>query len=310
MVDMAAASDYRTFYAEDLEKKKEDLMRMSVDERFIFIMSILTQVLPRRNEVVVSSKVHTPSHTASVNKSQRQLQPSDDIGRSAAEVERERAIVVAGLPEPDPGLRGQEMSSFEWRNIWDLLGELDISCQPAFAYRLGVLKQGVPRLLKIVFPASVFQRTALRNARRLRDSAKFRNVYVRPSLTAEERRIAFALRQQRRHLRESTGGSYRVVSNGIFDIKNNKTIPLDPKFLPPLQNRHRSRDPVSSENVTIRKKVVHENCAEKEAVVNRNQNCTERQNPCSSDEGVRMLELNGVDRAVVAALQGNTLPLN
>ncbi|EYC26775.1 hypothetical protein Y032_0010g956 [Ancylostoma ceylanicum] len=288
-VGMTFVGNHHTFYAEDLEKRKEDLMKMSPDQRFVFLLSILTQVLPKRDEVVVSSNVQTSLHSASVKP---QLQSSYDVERSAAQVEQKRAIVVAGLPEPDPRLRGQEMSSFEWRNIWDLLCELDISCQPAFAYRLGTLKQGVPRLLKIVFPATVFQRTALRNARHLRNSAKFRNVYVRPSLTAEERRIAFALRQQRRHLRESTGGSYKIVSNGILDITNNRTIPLNPKFVPPLQNHQSSKGPAFSENVTVRKKVQHENCAEKEGVVDRSQNRTEHQNTCSSNEAVRMLEVN------------------
>ncbi|KAK5975558.1 hypothetical protein GCK32_022814 [Trichostrongylus colubriformis] len=244
--------DIRT--KEDLDHKKEDIFKLSSEERFLFVLTLFSRTLPSQidsNESDGSSahardilKVVNNAPSSSVDKvATRSVPASDKVSKvftqsSLVQEEKTRSIVVAGLPEADSRLGLKEMSSFEWSNIWELLGELGVTCQPAFAYRLGKVRKGLPRLLKIVLPATFFQKTALRNAPLLRKSTKFSKVFIRPSLDAEERKIAFALREQRRHLIKTTGGSYRIYKDCIYDNMNGKKIPLDPKFVP-LSDHHK-----------------------------------------------------------------------
>ncbi|KAL6731725.1 hypothetical protein Aduo_002559 [Ancylostoma duodenale] len=114
VVDIVFVSDHHMFYEEDFEKKKDDLMKMSLDETFVFLLSILTQVLPRRDDVIVPLVDHASLHCANEKKPKSPQLHSVAKGfitgnggeRSAVQVEQDRAIFVAGLPEPDPGLRG------------------------------------------------------------------------------------------------------------------------------------------------------------------------------------------------------------
>lgn len=52
---------------------------------------------------------------------------------------------------------------------------------------MGIPGQGRPRLVKVVLPASRFQREAVRRAPRLRFFPPQKGIYLRPSLTKEER---------------------------------------------------------------------------------------------------------------------------
>lgn len=78
--------------------------------------------------------------------------------------------------------------------VSDLLDCLAVECTPVSVYRMGRREQDRPRIIKVVLPASKFQR--LRRAPRLRFSPSHKGVYLRPSLTWEERMH----RREQRHV--------------------------------------------------------------------------------------------------------------
>ncbi|KAK5978317.1 hypothetical protein GCK32_005013 [Trichostrongylus colubriformis] len=63
------------------------------------------------------------------------------IQSAFVQAEKARSIVVAGLPEADFSHGLEVISSFEWSNIWALLSDLGVRCEPAFAHRLGKVKK-------------------------------------------------------------------------------------------------------------------------------------------------------------------------
>ncbi|EYC23108.1 hypothetical protein Y032_0016g3126 [Ancylostoma ceylanicum] len=217
--------------SEDLEEHIEELVTLSEDEKFLFLITLLARVLPSRG-TSYAEKVKSGSRDAT------QSSRPEKKGRSADEMERQRSVVISGLPEPEHTLRGEERMKFEWRNIWSLLEELEFNCSPVSVFRLGIPKPDRPRLLKLVLPTSTYQQMLLRAARKLRGSIKFQSVFVRPSLTQEERRVGYALRQQRRHLLEKQGGRYRVERDKLFDLDKKIHIPLDRTFYPSKQEKH------------------------------------------------------------------------
>ncbi|KIH43129.1 hypothetical protein ANCDUO_26872 [Ancylostoma duodenale] len=210
--------------SEDLEESMEELVKLNEEERFLFILTLLSQILPSRGKNAQKAKSCATEVTQSGAPERQE--------RSADEIERQRSIVVSGLPEPEHDLRGQERMKFEWQNIWNLFDELEFKCSPVSMFRLGIPKPDRPRLLKLVLPTSTYQQLLLRAARKLRNSIKFQNVFIRPSLTQEERKMGYALRQQRRHLLETQGGRYRVERDSLFDLNKKIHIPLDRTFYP------------------------------------------------------------------------------
>ncbi|EYC35377.1 hypothetical protein Y032_1071g3534 [Ancylostoma ceylanicum] len=218
--------------AEDLEEKMDELLALNDSERFILLISILTQVLPRRN-ISYAEKIEMKGRSAARQTMCRDHQRKNE--RSFDDVERQRSVVIAGLPEPAADVRGQDRMKFEWSNIWELFEELNVNTSPVSLFRLGIANGSKPRLLKVVFPTSTYQQALLRCARKLRNSVKFANVFIRPSLTREERNIGYALRQQRKHLVETRGGKYRVDRNSLFDLNTKTRIPLDDTFYPVTQ---------------------------------------------------------------------------
>lgn len=96
--------------------------------------------------LVLSDVVHKSRYPARVNEPEKTQLHSHASECSASQVEQERAIVVAGLPEPNMIHMEWVVSTIKWRDIWDVLWDL-----PNFASRLGKWEHGVPRILKIVF---------------------------------------------------------------------------------------------------------------------------------------------------------------
>lgn len=114
-----------------------------------------------------------------------QSEPSRCGHASAEELERQRSIVVFGVPESDSS-KSRERVAHDFVNLCNIIDFLNIDCSPVSVYRLG--KKSSPshnRPLKVVLPARVFQRIALNRARRLRFFSDFR-VFLRESLPPEE----------------------------------------------------------------------------------------------------------------------------
>ncbi|KAL3074017.1 hypothetical protein niasHT_038248 [Heterodera trifolii] len=105
------------------------------------------------------------------------------------EQEQRRSIVIMGLPE-SAGPKPSDRVAADRTAVSSVLDELGIEC-PISNFRMGSPHQaasghGRPRLMKIIFPASKFQRLALAewNKRRgaMRQQEKWKNMNIRPSL--------------------------------------------------------------------------------------------------------------------------------
>ncbi len=126
------------------------------------------------------------------------------------------AIVVAGLTASDT-------KSDEELVAGDLLPELqvkpsDVSIKSVFRMGKGK-KQGdkfLPPLLKIVFEDSDQRNSVLRGAKNLRDSSVLEGVFLRPSLTTQQREVNQKLLHQR-FLLKKTGKRMQVRYSGDGD---------------------------------------------------------------------------------------------
>lgn len=100
--------------------------------------------------------------------------------------ELERSIALSHVPE-SASSKPSEKYSHDIAYVMELLDFLDIECAPVSVYRMGRLMQNRPRLIKVVLPSSKHQRLAIRRTPRLCFSLTQKGVYLRPSLTWEER---------------------------------------------------------------------------------------------------------------------------
>lgn len=82
-----------------------------------------------------------------------------------------------------------------------------------------------PRLVKLVLPSKAHWLTALSNARLLR-SSKFSDVFIRRSMTLEERKKEFELRQEARKGNGEVKQKQWVVYRGaLVNVKNLSSKP-------------------------------------------------------------------------------------
>ena len=104
---------------------------------------------------------------------------------------RMRSIVIAGLAE-DASLSASQKIKADQEAVQELLCSLEVEVKPSNVYRMGkVNEDGKPRLIKVVLPASTFYRKALKNASKLKGMHEYEKVFIRKSMTKEER-AAFA----------------------------------------------------------------------------------------------------------------------
>lgn len=102
-----------------------------------------------------------------------------------SESERRRSIIIGRVPELK-NARIRERIAYDFENVCNILNFLGVECYPTAVYRLGRPIDDGDRLLKVVLPYSKFQALAVKRANRL-SSFPLKRVYLRPSLTLEER---------------------------------------------------------------------------------------------------------------------------
>ena len=102
------------------------------------------------------------------------------------ERERSRSIVLECVPE-SPAFTAAQRVAHDFACVNQLLDYLDVECRALAVYRMGKVDQGRPRLIKAVLPASKFQKQAVQRAPRLRFFRPNRGIFLRASLTLEER---------------------------------------------------------------------------------------------------------------------------
>lgn len=125
-------------------------------------------------------------------------QKHSDTTRVEVDYDLHRSIVVSHVPE-SPSTKSSDRVSHDLAYVEELLSYLNVECAPVSVYRMGRLAQDRPRLIKVVLPSGQFQRLAIRRAPRLRFSPAHKVIYIRPSLTREER-------MRRREQRKCSGG--------------------------------------------------------------------------------------------------------
>ena len=147
--------------------------------------------------------------------------PPLDLAAAIETDKRERSVVVELLSEgPDnvPGSQRVAQDAAAINMMCDIAG---IEVGGIAHFRMGKRPMAsssssapkAPRLLKIIFPGRSHQRDFLAKAREIRKNPTFAKVFIRPSLSAEQRKAEFLLREEKR----------RRVKNGenvvIFDGK-------------------------------------------------------------------------------------------
>ncbi|EYC18938.1 hypothetical protein Y032_0026g1465 [Ancylostoma ceylanicum] len=110
---------------------------------------------------------------------------------------RSRSIVISGVAEAAGDLLPSERQADVEQKLSNILDIVKVECRPDKVLRMGTANPSKPRSIKVVLPSRRCWRTALKNARLLR-SAGFPQVFIRRSMTVEERKKDFELRQEAR----------------------------------------------------------------------------------------------------------------
>uniref|UniRef100_A0A0N4WGI1 Nucleic-acid-binding protein from transposon X-element n=1 Tax=Haemonchus placei TaxID=6290 RepID=A0A0N4WGI1_HAEPC len=125
---------------------------------------------------------------------------------------RSRSIVISGLEEGQDGLRPSARQRDLEDKVAEVLVAVDVECRPVEIYRMGKPNSKHPRVVKVVLPSRVHRR-ALASARLLRD-AGFPKVFIRRSMTEDERKREYELRQEARERNKGSGVREWVVYHG------------------------------------------------------------------------------------------------
>ena len=119
--------------------------------------------------------------------------------------------------------------------VQSLLDELDVEAKPVTVYRMGPREDDDgnkrTRLLKVVMPASVHARLALKNSKNLKNVDGYKKVFVRPSLTREERVEQAELRKIVRALVAEGHKKVHIKRNTVC-INNKEYYPENPPPIP------------------------------------------------------------------------------
>ncbi|EYC34774.1 hypothetical protein Y032_1470g3887 [Ancylostoma ceylanicum] len=173
----------------------------------------------------IKGKVNDPSVEHLLEKLSEKV--PKEISREVEAEKRARTVVISGIEEPAEGLRATERSRDLKAKVDEILDALDIDCNVSDVFRIGKPNGNRPRLVKLVFPSTFYWKKALANARLLRN-AGFRGVFIRKSLTEEERRHEYELRQL---ARERNNGKaerewvvYRSQLKHVSELPNRRPV--------------------------------------------------------------------------------------
>ena len=137
------------------------------------------------------------------------------------EKERRRSVVISGLAEAT-GVPSSRAAA-DLQSVTKLMDEIDAETTIVSSYRLGNKTHPRGRLLKVVFATSSQQFNALKKAKQLKNSIQFKGVYIRPSLTVEQRIKEKQLWDEYKKLKESNTCPVRIVG-GLPGNPNRKVI--------------------------------------------------------------------------------------
>lgn len=135
----------------------------------------------------------------------------DDLNKAREDEAHRRSLVIAGLSE----------NGNDFDDVSRMVKFLDCSASVSEVFRMGrMVKPGgdaaaFPRLLKVHVASSSVVKSVLSQARRLKSSDEFKGVYVRRSMSLDERKQLIKLREECRTLNstEADQGVKFVVLN-------------------------------------------------------------------------------------------------
>lgn len=152
------------------------------------------------------------------------LTQQQSISASDDEKERLRSVVISGVPESHLSANASQRRMENRAAVTAILDQLDMDTEPVSVYRMGTPKPDRPRLLKVVLPNSSTQRLLLKRSKQLSASQQHSKIYIRPSLTKEQRDSEFLLRKTLREKR-ALGEKVRI-GGGPPGSSDRKIIPI------------------------------------------------------------------------------------
>lgn len=154
---------------------------------------------------------------------------AEDLCQEALQrLQRREFLVVSGLQENSSGSL-EERKQADTESVKTLATFIGLeSFEPAEVLRIGKVNPARPRLLRVKCP-SVRERTELlRGSKRLHNNPSFRNVYVNPDLTRQQREHNAELRREVRRRREN--GEDVIIHRGVVVERSSVTSAAESNF--------------------------------------------------------------------------------
>lgn len=129
----------------------------------------------------------------------------DSLHDHIREERRERSVVIEFLPE-DMTLAGAERVKRDSEAVQQILSHAGLEIGGPTHFRMGKPGQKTadgkakPRLLKLELPGRSFKHILLSKASLVRKDPNFKGVFIRPSLSAEQRKADYLLREKKREM--------------------------------------------------------------------------------------------------------------
>ncbi|KIH43703.1 hypothetical protein ANCDUO_26286 [Ancylostoma duodenale] len=155
---------------------------------------------------------------------------------SGIEEKRKRSVVIYGIEEANKELPAIERQRHTEAQVEKILDVLNVESRPVEIFRMDRQLEGRPRLVKVVFSSRNYFFDVLRNAHKLRNIPLYNRIYIRQSMTIEERNNDRELREKARELNAKEGGRKTYVVYKHKLVKPSEIGCSDP--LPPKTEFH------------------------------------------------------------------------
>jgi hypothetical protein len=173
------------------------------------------------------------------------VQQQFDYNSHLEEETRLRSIIIAGHPEQDDQLDSIGKVMKDYADVRDIFRVMGVEALQQTCYRIGQPDPKRPRLLHVLLPAPRFQHQILAKRRLLKDNARFKAVFIEPSMSKAQRRDAFLLREERRRqiALDARLQDQLVIYKGA--LMNRRDIPTRGNAVPA---------PINAQHVNVRRR--------------------------------------------------------
>jgi hypothetical protein len=177
------------------------------------------------------------------------IPPPYRFSQDTVEAKRRRSIVLIGLQE------GQKASKEQCREdvqiAHEVLASIGVDIKPLSVWRLGKKREdGKPRVLRVELNSESSTYRAIGNAKNLKESEKYKGVFLRKSLSVQELEVMRQTRAQLSWLRANHGDTNWVIYRARVwrreEIQSGQMTTVPP--LPPLPPVTSSTSPLNLGN--------------------------------------------------------------